>query len=101
MADQNPIIWTPFQRQSVIDFLKQYTSKLEAEKDDPSQDFGLSGIQGGVLHVADKVLPSGVVYVVNQGPNSSIRDNVKVIFTDEEQSKFEEARSGEGNPSEE
>lgn len=95
MATQKTIVWTPFQRKSVIDFLKFYTSKLEESKDDPDSDYGLEGIQSGILHLADKVLPSGVSYTVNQGPNASIHDDVRIIFTDEELKKFEDARSEE------
>lgn len=95
MSDQSSIIWTPSQRQAVIHFLKQYTSELESAKDDPERDYGLRGIQAGILHLADKVLPSKTTYVVNQGPKSSIRDGVQIILTDEEFRKLEKARSGE------
>lgn len=95
MSDQNPIIWTPFRRQSVIDFLKLYTKQLEGAKDDPENGHGLPGIQSGVLHLADQVLPSGIKYVVNRGPEGSILDGVQVIYTDADAQKFENARSGE------
>lgn len=95
MANQKTIVWTPFQRNSVIDFLKLYTSKLEESKDDPNSDYGLADIQSGILHLADKVLPSGVAYTVNQGPNAPIHDDVRIILTDEDLQEFEDAHSKE------
>lgn len=94
-SEASTIVWTPFQRQSVIDFLKQYTAQLEEVKGDPEKAYGLPGIQKGVLHLADMVLPSGVSYKASSGPNGSIYDGVHVVVSDEGLNEIERKRSGE------
>lgn len=97
MSSKNPIVWTPDQRQAVIDFLKLYTTELEEAKDNSEKGYGLEGIQRGVLHLADKVLPSGVTYTVNQGLSNYRQDEVQVLLTDAAYQKFEESRSSDAS----
>lgn len=93
--DPTPIIWTPFQRQSVLHFLRLYTDELEKAKDNPDKGFGLEGIQKGILHLADKVFPTGQKYVVNQGIQGPALGSVRVIYSDNDLKEFEKSRSGE------
>lgn len=90
MSKRTPaVFWTPQQRKGVIEFLRLYADHLEAEMEDPSKGFGLPGIQQGALHLCDKVLPSGLRYTVNSGPDRNFSEGLTVLLTSEEINEYE------------
>jgi len=89
------IIWTPQQRQSVVDFLRQYADKVEADMNNPQEHFGLRWAQQAAWFTADHVFPSGTKYEVNRGPETDPMADTTVLLTDEEHAKFEKERAGE------
>lgn len=94
MPSESIILWTPDQREKVVEFLRVYADQLEKQKDDADSDFGLSQAQSGALHLVDMVIPSGVEYMANRGPKQSIREDVRVLLTNEEAQAYEDARQG-------
>ena len=94
MAEQKVIIWTKSHRESVVKFMRLYLEHMEADINNEDRQYGLEDVQSGILHIADKIFPSGAEYVVKSGLHPAEGD-MRIITDDDEYNAYEQERSGE------